>query len=233
MKSPSTTSAPHSTFKPPIAVKWRYDRAELLADGVVHVLGIVFALAGVAVLFALATGRASAVEMGAIGLYAFGLVAVKSISATYNMWPISPMKWSLRKYDHAAIYLLIAGTYTPFLTQIENGFVLVALTGFVWTTAIVGVALKLLYPGRFDRLALALYLCLGWSGVFAAEAVIEVLPVTTLWLIAIGGLTYSLGVIFHLWERLRFHNAIWHVFVLVASGVFYLAVFDTMVLARL
>jgi hemolysin III len=222
-----------SHFKPPISVKWRYDRAERLADGVVHVLGIAFAVIGVAALVALAWRYASPTEMWAIGLYAFGLVAVKSISAAYNMWPISPTKWALRRYDHAAIYLLIAGTYTPFLTQIESGPVLWALGGFVWTTALIGVALKIWLPGRFDRLALVLYLCLGWSGVFAADAVIDALPSTTLWLIAIGGMTYSLGVIFHLWERLRFQNAIWHVFVLAASCVFYLAVFDTMVLARL
>ncbi|HSP25364.1 MAG TPA: hemolysin III family protein [Saliniramus sp.] len=223
----------HSPFKPPIAVKWQYDRAELIADAVVHVVGVIAAVIAVLALLALAAGSASGIEMAALALYAFGLIAVKLISAVYNMWPITPFKWALRRFDHAAIYILIAGTYTPFLTQIESGPAFWALAGILWITAAIGVALKIWLPGRFDRLAIALYLGLGWSGMLAIEAVVEAVPTTSLWLIVIGGITYSLGVIFHVWESLRFHNAIWHVFVLAASGFLYWAVLDTMVIARL
>lgn len=220
-------------FKPPVAVKWHYDRVELIADGVVHVVGVIAALIAVAALFALASGSANGIELAALGLYAFGLIAVKLISAVYNMWPISPFKWALRRYDHAAIYILIAGTYTPFLTQIESRPAFWALAGILWITAAIGVALKICLPGRFDRLAIAIYLGLGWSGLLAIEAVVAAVPTTSLWLIVIGGSTYSLGVIFHVWQSLRFHNAIWHLFVLAASGFLYWAVMDTMVIARL
>jgi hemolysin III len=223
----------HSSFKPPIAVKWHYDRSELIADGVVHVVGVIAAVIAVAALFVLASPYASRIEMSAIGLYSFGLIAVKLISAVYNMWPITPFKWALRRYDHAAIYILIAGTYTPFLTQIESGAAFWGMAGILWVTAAIGVALKIWLPGRFDRLAIAIYLGLGWSGLLAIEAVVAAVPTTSLWLIVIGGTTYSLGVIFHVWQSLRFHNAIWHVFVLAASGFLYWAVMDTMVIARL
>lgn len=223
----------NSPFKPPVAVKWHYDRAELIADGVVHVVGVIAAVIAVAALFALASGSATRIELAAIGLYAFGLIAVKLISAVYNMWPISPFKWALRRFDHGAIYILIAGTYTPFLTQIESGFAFWALACILWITAAIGVGLKIWMPGRFDRLAIALYLGLGWSGLLAIEAVAKAIPERSIWLIVIGGSTYSLGVIFHVWESLRFHNAIWHLFVLAASGFLYWAVMDTMVIARL
>lgn len=220
-------------FKPPVAVKWHYDRAETIADGVVHVVGVIAAAIAVAALFTLASGSASGIEMAAIGLYAFGLIAVKLISAVYNMWPITPFKWELRRFDHAAIYILIAGTYTPFLTQIESRPAFWIMAGILWITAAIGVSLKIWLPGRFDRLAIALYLGIGWSGLLAIEAVVAAVPATSLLLIVIGGVTYSLGVIFHVWQSLRFHNAIWHVFVLAASGFLYWAVMDTMVIARL
>ncbi len=220
-------------YVPPVAVKWRYDRAEMIADGVVHVVGILAGIIGVAALVWLASGNVAPVELAAIALYSFGLIAVKAISAIYNMWPISPVKWALRRYDHAAIYILIAGTYTPFLTQIERGYAFWALMILLWSVAAIGVALKILLPGRYDRLAIALYLGLGWSGILVIDAVVAALPPTSLWLIVIGGTTYSVGVIFHVRDSLRFHNAIWHGFVLAASGLLYWAVLHSMVIARL
>jgi hemolysin III len=104
------------------------------------------------------------------------------------------------------------------------------LTG-VWVTAGLGVMLKLVLPGRFDRVAVALYLLLGWSGVIFRGSVFASLPSLTIWLLAAGGL-YSVGVIFHLWESLRFQNAIWHAFVLLAAGCHYTAALDYAVLGR-
>ncbi|MCC5977878.1 MAG: hemolysin III family protein [Salinarimonas sp.] len=213
-------------FTPPSSVKWVYDPAELWADGVVHVAGILAALIGVALLMGFAAPSAEPALVIALGIYAGGLVAVKTISALYNMWPASKVKWVLRRYDHAAIYLLIAGTYTPFLILLEDRVVALSLLGLVWLIALIGIALKIILPGRFDRLALFLYLGMGWSGLAAGGAVYGSLSGLTLGLIAAGGITYSTGVIFHLWKRLRFHNAIWHVFVLAGSAFFYAAIWD-------
>lgn len=228
---PSRLGPPEASFEPPAPVKWNYDRAELIADGIVHALGLKLAIIGVTILVVLATYWAQPLERVAIGIYSIALLSVLGISATYNLWPISPVKWTLRRFDHAAIYVLIAGTYTPFLTRLESGAGTV-LAGAVWTIAVVGVVLKLLLPGRFDRLAIALYLGLGWSGTLAGQALLDALDPVTLALIALGGVIYSAGVVFHLWESLRFQNAVWHGFVLLGSCFLYGAVLNAMVLAR-
>ncbi len=102
----------------------------------------------------------------------------------------------------------------------------------VWLTSVAGITLKLRFPGRFERLSIFLYLVLGWSGILAYESVFGALPSSTLWLVATGGILYTVGVAFHVWESLRFQNAIWHGFVLVAAACHYCAVLDCLVLAR-
>jgi hemolysin III len=140
------------------------------------------------------------------------------------MWPVSPAKWVLRRYDQSAIYLLIAGTYTPFLAQMKNILALAGLGIGVWSSALVGIALKLALPGRFDRLTVVLCLLIGWSGVIAYDSLTSVLPNSGVLLLAIGGMFYSLGTLFHVWKRLRFHTAIWHGFVLLGASCHYSAI---------
>jgi hemolysin III len=213
-------------------IKWDYDRHEILADGIVHALGVVGGLVAVIVLLTLAAPAVGVWELTSVAIYGTGLLAVLVVSAMYNLWPVTPVKWVLRRVDHSTIYLLIAGTYTPFITQMRNEVTAVILLVGVWTGSVAGMALKLYLPGRFDRLAILLYLLLGWSGVMAYEAVLGALPGSTLTLLAVGGLFYTVGVVFHVWEGLRFQNAIWHAFVLVAAACHYVAVLDCLVLAR-
>src|SRR5262250_519513 len=204
-------------------ISWDYDRAEIIADGVVHAIGVCLGLIGAVtiVVFALKLER---IEVVPILVYVIGLVTMLGLSAAYNMWPVSPAKWVLRRFDHSAIYLLIAGTYTPFLAQMKGVLVSVSLGIGVWLSAVIGMALKLALPGRFDRLAVVLCLLLGWSGVIAYDSLASVLPSASLWLLAIGGILYSVGALFHVWQSLRFHNAIWHGFVLLAASCHYSAV---------
>jgi len=211
--------------------RFSFDLAEILADGAVHVAGIGLGIVGVALLFAATLQGVGAAEVGSLAIYAFSLLAVLIISAIYNLWPPSPTKWHLRKFDHSAIYLLIAGTYTPFVMQMPRGLESALLLAGIWTVSLVGMALKILLPGRFDRLSILLYLLLGWSGLLIYEQLLT-LPATTLALIVAGGLLYTAGVVFHLWQSLRFQNAIWHAFVLVAAACHYGAVFDCVILAR-
>ncbi|WP_134500363.1 PAQR family membrane homeostasis protein TrhA [Microvirga pakistanensis] len=213
-------------------IRWNYDRHEILADGIVHALGVVGGLVAVSILLALAAQTAGSWELTSVVIYGGGLLAVLVISALYNLWPVSPVKWVLRRFDHSAIYLLIAGTYTPFIMQMRSEITAIVLLVGVWAGSLAGMVLKLCMPGRFDRLAILLYLLLGWSGVMAYEAVLGALPVSTLWLLAAGGVLYTVGVVFHVWEGLRFQNAIWHAFVLVAAACHYWAVMDCVVLAR-
>src|SRR5438309_5035146 len=211
-------------------INWDYDHAEILADGAVHVIGVCLGLIGAVTIVVIAI-KMERIEVAPILAYVIGLVSMLALSAAYNMWPVSPAKWVLRRFDHSAIYLLIAGTYTPFLAQMKSVLASAGLGVGVWLSAIIGMALKLALPGRFDRLAVVLCLLLGWSGVIAYDSLASALPSSSLWLLAIGGILYSLGTIFHLSRRLRFHNAIWHGFVLLAAGCHYSAVLACLPLA--
>jgi hemolysin III len=213
-------------------LKWDYDVKEIIADGVVHAVGVTIGTVSVIALLIMAAPAVGAWEFTSLLVYGIGLLTVLIVSALYNLWPVSPVKWALRRFDHSAIYLLIAGTYTPFITQMKASVEALVLLVGVWLTSMVGIALKLRFPGRFDRLSILLYLLLSWSGVMAYESVFDALPASTLRLLAIGGILYTVGVVFHLWERLRFQNAIWHTFVLSAAACHYGAVLDCLVLAR-
>ena len=208
------------------AMRWNYDRAELIADGVVHVVGVCFGLIAATVLIVLTAVYATALEVVAVSVYVAGLLAMLVLSATYNLWPVSRAKWVLRRFDHSAIYVLIAATYTPFIMELKDSIFAIALLIGVWCVAIVGIVLKLVLPGRFDRVAVGLYLAMGWSGMMLYDAVVTALPRMALWFIVAGGVLYSLGVIFHAWQRLRFQNAIWHCFVLLGAACHYTAVLD-------
>jgi hemolysin III len=214
----------------PLHVRWDYTRAEMIADAVVHGIGIAFGVIGGAAIIVLAAVFAGWAQLAAVAIYAVGLVALLSVSAAYNLWPPSRTKWLLRRFDHALIYVLIAATYTPFITRFPHGFDRYALLFGVWAVAIGGALLKVTLPGRFDRLSIVLCILLGASGGLAWNTISEALPPSTVWLMVAGGIVYVAGVIFHVWDGLRFQNAVWHSFVLVASILFYSAVLDGVVL---
>jgi len=208
------------------AVRWNYDRAELIADGVVHGIGVFCGVVAATVLVVLTAVYATAFEVAVVSVYVAGLLAMLGLSATYNLWPVSRAKWILRRFDHSAIYVLIAATYTPVIMQVKDSIFAIALLIGVWCVAIVGVVLKLALPGRYDRVAVGLYLAMGWSAVMLYDSVVASLPSMVLWFVVAGGALYSFGVIFHAWQRLRFQNAIWHAFVLMGAACHYTAVLD-------
>ena len=208
------------------AMHWNYDRAEIIADGVVHIVGVCFGLVAATALIVLTAIYATALDIVAVSIYVAGLLAMLVLSATYNLWPVSRAKWVLRRFDHSAIYLLIAATYTPLIMQLKHSFFAIALLIGVWCVAILGIVLKLTRPGRYDRLAVGLFLAMGWSGMMLYDAVVQALPTMALAFLIAGGVLYSLGVVFHAWRQLRFQNAIWHCFVLLGAACHYTAVLD-------
>ena len=222
-RGPSRHSLDPSPQTYPGRISWDYDRIEIIADGIIHATGISLGLVGAIAIIIVAVDLPH-IEITSIAIYILGLVAMLVISAAYNMWPIAPTKWILRRFDHSAIYLLIAGTYMPFLAQMKSSVVAVGFGIGVWASAVIGVVLKLALPGRFDRMAIVLCLLLGWSGVAAYASIASALPNAALWLLLTGGALYSFGTLFHVWRRLRFHNAIWHSFVLAAASCHYSAV---------
>ncbi|KRB50130.1 DNA-binding protein [Rhizobium sp. Root708] len=205
-------------------IRWAYDKYELIADGIVHGVGLALALVGATALIFYATVWSSHGELAAAWIYSLGLVLTLGISFSYNAWPVSRTKWFLRRLDHSSIFILIAATYTPFLQRGADNPLLSGMLIAIWVVAAAGVLLKCVFPGRYDKLAILLYLAMGWSGVLVAGPVAERIPFVSMLLIITGGIIYSAGVVFHVWEKLRFQNAIWHAFVVAAAAVHYSAV---------
>ncbi len=199
-------------------------RAELLADAAVHLLGLSFGLAACITLVVFIAINPDLPRGLSLGIYGFGLLAMLGCSALYNMTTQARLKAIFRRFDHAAIFVMIAGTYTPFSLIVIGGAWGAALLGFVWSVALVGVFLKLRYPLRFEKLSVLAYLLLGWVILAALEPLISSMSLAALILLVTGGGLYSLGVVFHLWERLPYQNAIWHVFVLLAAACHFTAI---------
>lgn len=210
-----------------------YTVVEIVFDGIVHGIGLVTAIAAGTVLLVFAALGTASEELPALILYVGSLIVVLSVSLAFNLWPNSPIKLFLARLDQAAIFLFIAGTYTPFLAVIGGTPAADMMMALVWGAALVGIALKLIVPERFGRLAIVLYLGIGWSGLLVFQTLAATLPATTLWLIVAGGIAYSAGIIFHLWDRLRFQNVLWHTFVVIGASLHLFATLDCMVFSRL
>ena len=202
----------------PRLAKRSFTQGELIADGFIHVVAIVSGLIAFSTLFVMLALRGDISRSLALGIYAAGFFLLFGFSLAYNMTPPSPLKWTLRKFDHSSIYLMIAGTYTALLTQMQDTTWAWILSAIVWGGSLGGIALKLLLPGRFDRVSIAIYLMLGWVAVVAIKPLLMSLPSDTLILVAVGGVMYSGGVIFYKWNSLKFQNALWHACVVAAAG---------------
>jgi hemolysin III len=195
-----------------------------VADGCIHVIGVTASLVALTTLLIIGIKSQALPWVVSLTIYGLALVATFSFSASYHLVVRPKLKEVLRRLDHAAIFLMIAGTYTPFILikmQTPWGFGLLAV---VWTMAAVGVAIKLFAPRFLDGLSTALYLVQGWAVIAAWEPLMSALPGTVLTLLAAGGVLYTIGVVFHLWERLPYQNAIWHGFVLSAASCHFTAV---------
>jgi hemolysin III len=204
-------------------------RRELIADGVVHVIGIAAGVIGATVLIVIAALKHTYVEVIAVSIYAAGMIAMFSLSALYNMARKSRYREYFQRLDHSGIFLMIAGTYTAFTMLMLKGDWALYLTVIVWSVATIGIVIKLLWPKRLQGVTTGLYIALGWVGIIAIEPIFGSLGAAALILLGIGGALYTVGVIFHLWERLPYQNAIWHGFVVAAAGAHYGAVLTSLV----
>jgi hemolysin III len=193
-------------------------QAEWIADAAVHVVGLMLAPVGVLVLVTTLPGAMPAHAVVAMAVYAAGIVSMITASAAYNIVrPVREDAW-LRRIDHAAIFVAIAGTYTPFLWLRLSGTVGTAMGATVWILALAGAVRCLVRPSSSSLGKTTLYLLLGWIGLPALPLLIEALRPETLLMIVAGGLLYSVGAVIHRMDGLRFHDAIWHVLVLAAAA---------------
>jgi hemolysin III len=206
-----------------------YTRAEEIADACVHALGVTAGFVAATILVILALEQLPTEAAVSVVIYALGMLAVFCFSAAYNL-SRGPKRWLLRRCDHAAIFIKIAATYTPFAAAKLGGSTGIALLAAVWGIALAGAAAKLMFPRTMARWSCVLYLAQGWACVFTIQPLVAALSPTAMTLLLVGGLLYTVGVVFHLSERLPYHNAIWHGFVLVASACHFAAVLDAVVL---
>ncbi|MBD3788345.1 MAG: hemolysin III family protein [Sphingomonadales bacterium] len=198
--------------------------AEHFADGVMHVLGVLAAVAGVSALMVWAALRAPEGAIWPLVIYAAGLLTSFGFSAAYNLTLHAPTRAVLRRLDHAAIYLLIAGTYTPMALLGLGGTAGAWLCAAIWALAVLGMVMKLGFFHRFERAGFWLYLAMGWIGVAALWPLIQALPTMPLVLLGLGGLIYTVGSVFYSLKRLPFQRAIWHGHVIAAAATHYAAV---------
>ncbi|WP_308446173.1 PAQR family membrane homeostasis protein TrhA [Roseovarius pelagicus] len=200
-----------------------YSRSERIADGAIHVLGVAAAAVGITVLFISAYDRMEWGLFTAITIYSAALLLMLSASAAYHILADTAARPMLRRLDHAAIYVKIAGTFTPLAVFLGTSFGYFLLL-LVWGLALLGARTKLrMQRGKMTTGWLP-YLALGWLGVMLFVPLAALLPGLSLQLILMGGLLYTVGIVFYSWEKLRYANAIWHGFVLVASGCFFVGI---------
>ncbi len=200
-----------------------YTFREEIAHGVTHGLGTGLALVGLAGLIAVGRHRGSWCLTGDT-IFGVTLVLLYLASTLYHSIPSPRAKPILRALDHSAIYLLIAGTYTPFTLVNLRGPEGFALLGLVWFLAIAGILWKALATGRYPAFSIALYLGMGWSILLVVKPLVHSVERGGIALLVAGGLTYTAGIVFYLWRRLPYHHAVWHLFVLAGSICHYFAV---------
>ena len=196
-----------------------YSVGEEIAHALTHGLGLVLSVGGLAVLVVASSLRGDAWQVVGCSVFGATLVLLYAASTLYHGIPSRRAKRVLQRLDHAAIFLLIAGTYTPFaLVSLRGGWGW-TLLGLVWGLAILGIALEVAVPRRTRRLSVALHLVMGWLAILAAQPLIRALEPEGLVLLLLGGVAYTAGVPFFAWQRLPYNHVVWHVFVMVGSAL--------------
>ena len=198
-----------------------YSRAEQSADAVIHVAGVLFAINGGLWLLSHVTGLS---VVASVSVYCAGLFAMLVASAAYNLWPPGNARNWLRRFDHAAIFIMIAATYTPFAVNRLQQPASSTILGLIWFAATAGVILKMIFPRRFELASLGLYLGMGWLVVTVIRPLSVAMAATDFKLLIAGGIVYSAGVVFYVAEKIPYHKAIWHGFVLVAVVLHFAAI---------
>lgn len=205
--------------------------AEKAADATIHIVGLVLAAVGGIILLVVSGRTGGAAQVVAMTLYALGMITMLALSLAYNMTRKVQRKPILRRLDEAAIFVMIAGSYTPFTTQRFEGAWAISMTAVVWGMAAAGVAGKLLFPRLPEKLWVALYVAFGWVAVVALKPMIHGVGPAALTLLVIGGLIYTTGALLFLMQKLPYRRAIWHGHVVAAAGVHYAAIMCGVALA--
>ncbi len=199
-----------------------HSTGEEIANAITHGIGVIFAIAALVILIVFSAGK-GAKYIVSVSIYGATLFLLYLASTLYHSLK-GKAKDIFRIFDHSAIYLLIAGTYTPFTFLIIRGWQGWFLFGIIWTLAIIGILFKVFFTGRFTLLSTLLYILMGWIVVVFIESVIKFMPHNGLILLVMGGLSYTLGAVFYVFKWFKFHHAVWHLFVLAGSVLHFFAI---------
>jgi hemolysin III len=206
-----------------------YTSREEFVHSLTHGIGAALSVVGLVVLVTLAALRGTAWHVVSTAVFGASLVFLYTSSTLYHSFRAEPVKRLWRKIDHAAIFVLIAGSYTPFMLVNLRGPWGWSLFGVVWGLAAAGMVLKFWFTGRFRFLSTLIYLGMGWLVVIATRPLLAALPSRGLWLLLAGGLCYTGGTVFYMWKSRRYHHAVWHGFVLAGSVCHFFAVLYSVV----
>lgn len=202
----------------------QYTTGEEILNSVTHGIGTILSVAGLVILIVLATMYGDSRHIVSFSIFGGALIVLYASSTLYHSFSRPSVKTVFKKLDHSAIFLLIAGTYTPFLLVSLRGAWGWSLFGVLWTLAVIGVTIKFITIFRFRGLFVVMYLIMGWLGIIAIKQILGKVPPPGLILLLIGGLSYTIGVIFYCSRRLPFNHGIWHMFVLCGSVFHYFSV---------
>ncbi len=197
---------------------------EEIANSISHGLGFILSIVAITFLVVYSCKDNDPWKMIAFSIYGSSLSILYLFSTLYHSFSNSRIKAIFRRLDHAAIYLLIAGTYTPFILISLRETWVIYLFPVVWSMAIIGIYIKIFYIHRYERLTLLYYIIMGWMALIAVKPLFNSIPIESFIWIFIGGLSYTSGVIFYAWERLPFNHTIWHGFVLMGSVSHYIGI---------
>ncbi len=201
-----------------------YTIGEEIANSVTHGVGALLSIAGLVVLVVLSVLSGSPIRIASFTIYGISLVLLHLSSTLYHALTPVRAKNVFRVFDHASIFLLIAGSYTPFLLLGVGGTLGWVMFGIIWTLAINGVVFKAFCTGRFGVVSTIAYILMGWMAVFVFGPLISNLPLTAILWLAGGGLSYTLGIVFYAWKKLPYAHMVWHLFVLTGAACHFVGV---------
>ena len=201
-----------------------YTVGEEIANGITHGIGVALSVAGLVLLVSLAVNRGDPRHVISFTIYGTSLLLLYLASTLYHSLHFPSWRILLRKFDHACIYILIAGTYTPFLLLEVGGRLGLGMLAIIWGIALAGITFKFFFINRFEVASVLAYMVMGWLSVIFYDQMLGKLPPEVLYWLAIGGSFYTLGVVFFGLTRLPYNHAIWHLFVLGGSVAHFFAV---------
>ncbi|MCL4135443.1 UNVERIFIED_CONTAM: hypothetical protein GTU68_044026 [Idotea baltica] len=201
---------------------------EEIANSLTHGFGVLLSLIGVPILVSLAVLKGNTTHVWGVSIFSISMLMVYLFSTLYHSIQHPHAKKVMQVMDHISIYFLIAGSYTPFILFFMNRMTGYIFLGIIWGIALIGSIFKIFFTGRFNILSTIGYVGMGWMVIFIAKPIFSAMPIEGLVWLIVGGLAYSFGVIFFLWEKLKYSHAIWHVFVLVGTVSHYISVLYAM-----